>query len=456
MVLSLPEQFDTFLGGGRGGGKSYTLAVLAMTHRDRYRDRARILYLRKTYKGLSDFELICRDLFAKAYNGGATYNSTEHVWKFKDGGYMELGQLESAADYAKYQGRSFTLLLADEAGQYADPAALDIIRSNMRGPADMPLRMVMAANPGDVGHHWLAKRYVFKSAPWEPFLEPMSKRQWVYCPSTFVENNFIDQAEYRSSLESSCPTDKEMLRAWIDGDWTIARGAYFADVLDESRNVIDWDDIPDSMRDGHDARGNYYSGWDLFLAHDFGSTRPSVTYVAAESPGANGPDGRFYPKGSIVLVDELATNKPGQLNEGRGWTVPTLAEEIKTMCKRWRIRRIDGVADDACWSNQGHSSGTIAEEFGRCGIYFEPAKKGNRVDGWTTMKRMLLDAGKPDVPGLYISRKCEYFWATVPYIARDKKRIEDADTEGPDHAADAARYGCRRVKYTVSVEPLRF
>lgn len=29
---------------------------------------------------------------------------------------MELGQLESHADYTKYQGRSFTLLLIDEAG----------------------------------------------------------------------------------------------------------------------------------------------------------------------------------------------------------------------------------------------------------------------------------------------------------------------------------------------------
>jgi hypothetical protein len=104
---------------------------------------------------------------------------------------------------------------------------------------------------------------------------------------------------------------------------------------------------------------------------------------------------------------------------------------------------------------QPRPSGTIAEEFRRCGIYFEPAKKGNRVDGWTTMKRMLLDAGKPDVPGLYISRKCEYFWATVPYIARDKKRVEDADTDGPDHAADAARYACRRNRREVTVEPLR-
>ncbi len=51
------------------------------------------------------------------------------------------------------------------------------------------------------------------------------------------------------------------------------------------------------------------------------------------------------------------------------------------------------------------------------------------------MRRLLTDAGKADVPGLYISRACEYFWQTVPYLARDAKRVEDVDT----HAADAVR-----------------
>lgn len=65
------------------------------------------------------------------------------------------------------------------------------------------------------------------------------------------------------------------------------------------------------------------------------------------------------------------------------------------------------------------------------------------------MRRLLEDAGKPDVPGLYISRACEYFWSTVPYLARDQKRVEDVDSSGPDHAADAVRYGCLRQARTM-------
>lgn len=429
-VMVLPEEIDVFLGGGRGGGKSYALALLALRHAEQYGTSARILYLRRTYRGLGDFELVTRELFGQVYGAAARYNGTEHVWRFPNSAYMELGQLETAADYAKYQGRSFTLLLIDEAGQYPDPSLLDLLRSNLRGPKGLPIRAIIAANPGGVGHHWLAQRYVFRAAPWAPFIEEKSKRMFVYAPSTFAGNHFIDREQYDAQLVSSCPGDPELLRSWRDGDWAIARGAYFASVLDEARNAVDpWQEIP--------------RGWLTYLTHDFGSTAPSVTYIVAKSPGGEGPDGKFYPRDSLVLVDELATCKRDRPSEGLGWTVPILAEEIVAMCDRWKVRA-QGVADDAIFAQSGHGAGSIADEFSRCRVLFRPARKADRLTGWNIMRRLLEDAGKPDVPGLYISRACEYFWSTVPYLARDQKRVEDVDSSGPDHAADAVRYGCLR------------
>lgn len=438
-ALLLPEEVDAFLGGGRGGGKSYALAVLALRHIEQYGQAARILYIRKSYKGLADFELIARDLFGAVYGTAARYNASEHVWRFPNGGYMEFGQLETQADYTKYQGRTFTLLMVDEAGQYPDPALLDILRSNLRGPKDVPIRMIIAANPGGVGHHWLAKRYVFKAAPWAPFQEDKSGRLWAYAPSTFVGNQFIDRDQYGDQLRSSCPDDPELLRAWVEGDWTIARGAYFASVLDEKRNAVDpWQELP-RMMSGY-GRGR---PWETYLTHDFGSSAPSATYVVAISPGGEGPDGKFYPRDSLILIDELATCKRDRPSEGLGWTVPILAEEIIAMCKRWGVNP-RGVADDAIFARAGHQAGSIADEFQRCGVTFRPAKKADRLTGWNIMRRLLSDAGKPDVPGLYVSRACEYFWSTVPYLARDQKRVEDVDSSGPDHGADAVRYGCLR------------
>jgi hypothetical protein len=147
-------------------------------------------------------------------------------------------------------------------------------------------------------------------------------------------------------------------------------------------------------------------------------------------------------------VDEFASNEPGNLSKGMGYTVPILAEHIKAMCSRWHVQP-EGVADDACFSNTGHGAGSIADEFRAAGVDFEPAKKSDRLTGWAIMRRLLQNAGKPDVPGLYIARHCEYYWATVPYLGRGPRRVEDLDSRGPDHAADAARYGCLRERQTI-------
>lgn len=449
-VCTIPEEFNLFLGGGRGGAKSHCLAFISLRHAAQYGERARILYIRQTYKGLSDFEESTRELFGRIYGKAARFNQNEGVWRLPGGGYFELNQLEGVQDYQKFQGRSFSLLLIDEASQYATPDLLDKLRSNMRGPKGMPIRVCLAANPGDVGHAWIAKRWVFRAAPWAPFVEPATGSQWVYAPSTYRDNPFIDQNEYRKQLEASCPTDPELLQAWLDGNWAIARGAFFGAVLDEATNAIDPWQLPLKRRSNrtHVGHGIYLQAcedeWRFFLAHDFGVSAPSYTGILAESPGAVGPDGRYYSRGSILLLDEIATSVPGQLNTGLGWTVPRIAEAIKERCQEWGMKP-KGVADDAIFSRLGISAtGSIADEFRKCGVHFQPAHKHDRVSGWEALRTMMQNAGAPDRPGFYAARNCEYFWSTVPYLARDPRKANDLDSRGPDHAGDAVRYAILR------------
>lgn len=70
----------------------------------------------------------------------------------------------------------------------------------------------------------------------------------------------------------------------------------------------------------------------------------------------------------------MATNEPGSVSQGMGYTVPMLAEESATWPRNGRSSP-GGVADDACFSKQGHDAGSIAEEFRQAGVYFIPAKK---------------------------------------------------------------------------------
>jgi hypothetical protein len=453
-VLYVPEPYDVALLGGRGGGKSRAIAFLILRHCEARGELGRCLYVRRTHAALEDFALGLRQLFGAAYGSRARFNAAEGIWKLPGGGYVELSQLADDGHYAKFQGRSFSLIAVDEATQYASPRLLDMLRSNLRGEQGVPTRFVLAGNPGDVGMGWMSRRHVRTGvAPWQPYTEADTGRSFATCPSTFLDNPHVDQTEYRRQLEAACSTDPELLRAWIEGDWSVSRGSYFGDVVSESRNLFGpwnpntWQGRPPAWAHrfaGYAAR-HASAAWTTYLAHDYGSSAPSITYVVTRSPGAHGPDGRFYPRGSILLLDELATFDPSDPTRGLGWTIPQLAEAIVELAARWGLASrwgvaAQGVADDACFAKTGHVGGSIAEEFRRERVYFRPARKGARVAGWQRMRTLLAAAGKPDVPGLYVSRTCRYWWETVPLLVRDPRRLEDVDTRGPDHAADACRY----------------
>jgi hypothetical protein len=445
--MGIPDTFDLFLGGGRAGGKSYLLVLLALRYIAQYLHRARVLFIRESYKALKDLELLLREVIPQAYPG-ASYNMQEHVWTFPQGGYLELGQLTAEHEYRKYQGRSFGLLLIDEVGEYRTPHLLDKLRSNLRAPAGVPTRVVLAGNPGSRGHYWLAERYVFNgAAPWQPFFEPNSGREWVYVPSTYKENEAIDAADYEKQLRSSCPADPELCRAWLEGDWGVVRGSYFGGVISEERNALPaWG--PEEFRTmtekadhsiSHIARLKLGAGgdWRYFLAYDHGYDAPAACYVIAKSPGQT-LDGRWFSPGSLLALDELYTCERGDFDRGLHWTVDQIAEAILEMCDRWKIRPA-GAADDSIFAESGTAS--IARAFREAGVYFQKVGKGYRVVGWEKMRTFLKQAGSPDRPGLFISRACKAAWATIPYISRDPRNYGDADTSGADHAADALRYG---------------
>jgi len=154
-------------------------------------------------------------------------------------------------------------------------------------------------------------------------------------------------------------------------------------------------------------------------------------------------------------VDEQAIVHPDDDNQGLGLTVPDQASRIISMCNQWGARP-SGSADDAIFNKTGSQLGTIAEEFQKAGVVFSRARKGSRIAGWQTMRRMLADAGKPDMPGLYVSRSCRYWWQTVPALPRDTRNPEDVDTTAPDHAADACRYALTALNDFVGLTDFQF
>ncbi len=416
---------DLILPGGRGGGKTMGVALAIATLVKASGEDYQGLYIRRSYKGLTDFEKICRKVF-RSTHPKATYNKTEKLWTFPNGATLELGQLEHESDYDKYQGRSFTQIIIDEATQYNSPELLDRLLSNIRGPIGTPTSRVIVANPGNAGHGWVFERYVQNRVDNEQYFEPDTERNCLTINSTYRDNPTIDQDAYVSLLRSATATDLELRKAYVDGDWNIARGAFFSSVLSKDRSMISaLDRIP--------------TGWKSLIGVDYGTAAPCSIYLAAISPGGS-IDDKYFPTNSIILVDELYLAEENNISKGLNLDIASAATRIKDFCTHWRHdpRSIYNIADDACFMKDGRDS--IADLFEEQGVSFSRARKGDRPSSLEHFKTMLLNAGSDDKPGLYTTELCKYFWRTMPSLPRCNKNPSDLDTKSNDHIADCVRY----------------
>jgi len=357
--------------------------------------------------------------------------------------------VEHASHYISSTGlvNKNTHIYIDEAQQWSTPTVLDLLLSSLRHPS-MPVRATMGANPGGRGHQWIVQRFINTGVPdWEPYdievelpaigtdAPRKMRKRWVSCPSTYRDNPFLGD-DYLANLAAACHHDDELLKAWINGNWNIARGAYFSAVLDERRNKVNWP----AMRFWLDNHPFDPEEWRWWLGYDHGTAAPAVAYVVAESPGSLGPDDKFYPYGSIVLVDEYASNLPGNYSRGRGLTVRQLAEPIKQLAQRWDIPA-SGSCDPACFQQHGHTDGTIADEYRKNKIFWRPANTPNRAPRFTTLKEMIANAGSEELAGLYVDERCVYWWNTVPFVVHDDRDREVPLKCATDHGLDASTYG---------------
>jgi hypothetical protein len=393
------------------------------------------------------------------WGASVRFNSQSGIWHgFPGGGYLEISQLSNHGEYAKFQGRSFSLICCDEAGQFGTSELIDLLRSNLRGDVSVPKRMIIASNPCGIGHMWLYKKHVLSAVPWHPY-ETDDGQVWVTAPSHFSENCFIDVAQYKRDLEAACSFDGELLRAFRDGAWDVVRGgAYFGGCLDEKRVMYEGWKLVEGVTvrrflqpkftpagDGIMLMEPDLEPWTFWIALDWGYSAPAICYLMARSPGAT-VAGRYYPRGSVLLLDEVCTARSGQPHVGAELSVEDVATLIRDMCRRWGVKP-NGCCDDACGTRNDEGV-SIMDQFAKARVFFHAAGKGSRISGWTYMRELLHNASlaRIDKPGLYVSDQCSYWWETVPFLARSMRHPEDL--EGVcDHGADACRYGlvARRI-----------
>lgn len=419
-VLSVPEDHFIFLGGGRGGGKSFALQLLILRHCDQYRNRARVLVTRRRLKSLMQFADELRGLMRSAYGGGFSYNQNDNVFRLPNGASVALTHCESnAALQDTVQGSTFSLIVIDEAGEGPPLPVIDALALTLRAPG-VPLRLVLAGNPGGANHSALAERYVTGRDPWAPF--EFADVRWVYAPSTVDDNPHLPLA-YRRNFEVLKHTDPALYRAHRLGDWSAIVGDYFGGVWQPGRAIIDHHAVPPDC---------FAS---LRLSIDWGSAAPCATVLGGRlAYDVRLPDDRVMPKGAWVIYDEHAEVDPKNIARGSGKTPSQIAPALHAMAARNRVRA-RGVIDAAAEARTaGRAEASIADLFRAAGVRVTPARKGARVPRFEVLKQ-LMAAGE-----FFVAERCRYWLATVPSLPRDPRNPEDVDTSANDHALDATSY----------------
>ena len=130
------------------------------------------------------------------------------------------------------------------------------------------------------------------------------------------------------------------------------------------------------------------------------------------------PDGHFHIEREWVFKETLAIDA---------------AARILQLCPPTTVH-----ADPSMWIRDGQTGESIAETLNRCGV---PLYRANheRINGWQRVRHWLRPSPTGQ-PWLTISPNCPYLIRTLPSLIQDDTRLEDIDTTGDDHAADALRY----------------
>lgn len=392
------SETDVLYGGAAGGGKSYAMLVdpLRFAHRAAHR----ALILRRSMPELRELIDKSRELYPKAFPG-CKYKEVEKLWNFPSGAKIEFGFLERDADVYRYQGQAYSWIGFDEITHQATEFSWNYLASRLRttDPEIIPY-MRCTANPGGVGAHWVKKRYIDPSPPYESFkgADGLSRK---FIPARLDDNPYLaNDGRYEQMLKALPPTQRRQL---LEGDWEVAEGAAFTE-FDRNLHVIEPFDIP--------------IHWERTKGIDYGYASESACVWGAIDRDDN----------TLIIYRELYR---------KGLLGTELAHLIAEMELNDPMS-VPGVLDTACWNRTGQTGPTVGETLVKAGHKLRRADK-NRVAGKIQIHEYLKvqQSGRPKIQ---IFNTCPNLIRELQSIPLDKSNPEDVDTHAPDHAYDALRY----------------
>jgi hypothetical protein len=431
-IFLLLDNRDAFYGGAAGGGKSAALLMGGLQYVDRPGYHA--LILRRTFPELEGADGLIAQSHEWLEHSDAKWNEQKHRWTFPSGATIQFGHCEEENDKYRYQGQAYQYVGFDELTHFTE-AQYDYItrtrarRSLVQREQGIPIRARGASNPGNVGHAWVASRFIEQRKPGVVFI-----------PAKAADNPGLDVAEYWEGMKDLPETLRRQL--W-DGDWSVTEGAAFRlapehliEPFPKERAMPDW--------------------WERFESMDYGLTNPTAWHFwAIDGEGNLICFWTHYKPGLPSETAPAILNLRGHFNSRLCWGDPQSLAAPTT--NRTRLG----------------APATIQTEFAEQGLWLGKANNNPRA-GYTRLCEFLrLDPehrfpdwhprrGEKGAPRLFIvERHCPDLVKQLriallqPLDMRHGGEMVDPKWESAHgHAVAAARYGVL-TRFPASEEPER-
>lgn len=427
---------EIFFGGARGGGKTDGVLGKWALKEQRYGKHFNAIMFRRTTVSSEDAIERSREIYKPL---GAKFNESKLIWRMPHGGRVAFAYLDSIADADEYQGRNVTDSWVEEAGQYPDPAPIDRLYGVLRSAHRVPIQLILTANPGGAGQHWIAARYRLIPFPNGPKvvqreLSNGEIHEAAVIPSRITDNRILLDSDPGYVNRLHLVGSAALVRAWLQGDWGAVEGAFF-DCWDPGKHIVRPFELPPH--------------WMRFRSGDWGSAKPfSFGWWAVVSDTFRTPEGIILPRGAMLRYREWYGTKRDKF----GASIPNTglkltAEEVGAGLKERESKDPEisyGVLDPAAFAEDGGPS--IGHRMIKAGARFRPADNARvsqrgAMGGWDMM-RARFKGDNDGNPMIACFSTCADSIRTIPALQHDVKRPEDLDTDAEDHAADDWRYGC--------------
>ena len=421
--------FEVVYGGARGGGKTFACLGDFAIHAQEYGIHAKGIFLRRTREALKDAVREAKQL----YRGVAEWRSTVKEFHFHSGAVLVFNYLDRDEDADNYQGHQYTRVYVEELAQFPDPAPIFKMFATLRSAAGVPCQFRATCNPGGAGHNWVKSRYV-DNGPYHIITDEESGEQRVFIPAKVDDNPTLLANDPKYVDRLSMVGSPELVKAWLEGDWSIIEGAFFPEF-----------NTQDHVLDHNMWAEKFNPDWKVFMAGDWGSASPFSFGWYAICPDRVVIDDRVVPRGALVRFREYYGCRPGQHNRGLKMPAAAVGKQVR---QRTNEKLLYGVLDPSAFKQDGGPS--IAEMMASQGARFRRAdnrrvaRKG-AIGGWDMCRYRLV--GEHGTPMFFVTDRNPHFIRTVPVIQHDKSNMEDLDTEAEDHIADEWRYAMMSRPY---------